>query len=188
MQDGRWEALFADLEAAAEAEANAEQRSEVADRVRAEFARLRLIDRLHPLIGTAEVVRRGVCGQEPVQGSLAALGIDWLLLAGPSRDELLVALPAVQWVQGLRHESAEPGWEGVVGARLGLRVALRRIVRDRSVVTMALTSGDVLAGRLARVGADHVELQRVEPGGGPAARAAETITIPLSAVAFVRRR
>ncbi len=187
MDGGRWEALFADLEAEAEAEQEAERRSEVADRTRAEFGRLRLIDRLHPLVGGAAVVRVGLHGHQPANGCLRALGVDWLLLVGESSDELLVPLAAVAWVQGLGRQSAEPGWEGVVGARLGLRIALRRIVRDRSVVTMALTSGDILAGRLARVGADHVELEPAPLRDGPSPSGSVS-TIALDAVVFVRRR
>lgn len=178
MYGGRWEALFADLEAEAEAEQEAERRSEVADRIRAEFARLRLIDRLRPAVGSGAELRMGLHGHAPLNGQLRALGIDWLLLSGAANEEWLVALAGVQWVQGLHRQSAEPGWEGKVGARLGLRVALRRIVRDRSAVTVALTSGDMLAGRLARVGADHVELES----------ASLASTVALEAVVFVRRQ
>jgi hypothetical protein len=183
---GRWEALFADLEAEAEAEQEAERRSEVAERTRAEFARLRLIDRLRPALDSGDTLRLGLRGHAPVNGSLSALGVDWLLLTGPAKQDLLVALAGVQWLQELHRQSAEPGWEGKVGARLGLRVALRRIVRDRALVTVALSSGDVLAGRLARVGADHVELE-LENDGPPPSRAAIS-TIALDALVFVRRR
>jgi hypothetical protein len=181
----RWDALFADLEAVAAAEGEAERRSEVADRMRSEFGRLRLIDRLRPALHTPAVLRVGLNGHPAVGGSLQGLGVDWLLLGQAAGAEWLIALAAVQTIQGLGASSAEPGWEGLVGARLDLRVALRRVVRDRSGVTVGLISGDTVSGRLARVGLDHVELsvaQGVDRGSGA------NWTIPLSAVAFVQRR
>jgi hypothetical protein len=190
----RWDALFADLQSELDAETAAERRSEVTDRIRAELGRLRMIDRLRPMLyatgdpgATVGKLRLGLAGHEAATGVLQALGADWLLLAqdaGHGPADMLVPLAALQWIQGLGHPSAEPGWEGAVGARLNLRVALRRIVRDRSSVLVALTSGGVLNGRLARVGADHVELDSVESAGrvGPSGSA-----IPLAAIAFVRR-
>ena len=134
------------------------------------------------------VVRIGLTGHEPANGQLLTLGIDWLLMARDAGDELLIALPAVQWVQGLDRQSAEPGWEGAVGARLGLRVALRRILRDRSAVTMGLTSGDILRGRLERVGDDHVELESPEAFATIGRASVFTSTLPLTSIAYLRRR
>jgi hypothetical protein len=198
----RWDALFADLQAELDAEAEAERRSEVTDRIRAELGRLRLIDRLRPMLpapgdpagpggpgAPAGTLRLGLAGHEAATGVLQALGADWLLLAqdagGHAPADVLVPLAALQWIQGLGHRSAEPGWEGAVGARLSLRVALRRIVRDRSTVLVALTSGGALQGRLARVGAEYVELDSAEPAGRVAPSAS---TIPFGAIASVRRR
>jgi hypothetical protein len=185
----RWDALFADLEAVAAAEGEAERRSEVADRTRSEFARLRLLDRLRPALHTPAALRIALAGHPAVRGVLQGLGVDWLLLAQEPGAELLIALAAVQSIQGLTAASAEPGWEGHVGARLDLRVVLRRVVRDRSAVTVGLTSGDTISGRLARVGADHVELTTArgsEPGTIRGVGA--EWTIPLAAVVFVQRR
>lgn len=185
----RWDALFADLEAESQAGAEAERRSEVADRTRAEWARLRLMDRLRPLLDGAGLVKIAAAGQPPVSGALRGLGVDWLLLTGEAGEEVVVPLAAVQWLTGTGPESAEPGWEGMVGARLGLRVVLRRILRDRSPVIVGLTSGDSVSGRLARVGADHLELDLHEPArrSGEAAIGA-LVTVPLGAIALLRRR
>ncbi len=183
----RWDALFADLAGEAEAEAEAERRSDVSDRVRIELGRLRLIDRLHPVMADgSDRLRIGVMGHPALAGDLQALGIDWLLLGQDdgSTAEVLVPLAAVQWLQGLGAASAEPGWEGRVGAGLTIRLALRRILRDRSRVTIALTSGDVLNGRLSRVGADHLELSSATPGDAPTAKG---YAIPIAALAFVGR-
>jgi hypothetical protein len=180
----RWEALFADLEAEVDAEAETERRSEIADRIRSEFGRLRLIDRLQPLLGREEVsVRMGLLVGDVVAGSVLSLGADWVLLSQQGASECLVPLGGVQWVAGLGPVSAEPGWEGRVGARLGLRLALRRIVRDRSAVAISLLSGQIQHGRIARVAADHIVLEAMEAGR----RTAETITIPLTAIALLRR-
>ena len=178
----RWDALFADLSGEAEAEAEAERRSELADRIRAELGRLRLVDRLHPLLAAGTVgLRIRVAGHDVLAGQLQTLGIDWLLLGqADGAAEVFVPLAAVQWLQGVGPESDEPGWEGSVGARLTVRFILRRIVRDRSRVIVGLTCGDVLSGRLSRVGADHVELAPMEPAAG-------SYTIPIPAIAFVRR-
>ena len=178
----RWDALFADLEAVAAAEGDAERRSEVADRTRFELGRLRLIDRLRPALHARAALRVGLVGHPAVRGALHGLGVDWLLLAQEAGSESLIALHGVQTIQGLAAESAEPGWEGKVGAKLDLRVVLRRIVRDRSAVEVGVISGDTLSGRLARVGADHVELRGRDHGAGA------DWTIPLSALAFVKRR
>lgn len=47
----RWDDLFADLEAQAEALATAERAAEVDELVRLETSRLRLADRLRPAVG-----------------------------------------------------------------------------------------------------------------------------------------
>ncbi len=182
----RWEALFADLEAEIDAEADAERRSEIAERIRAEFGRLRLIDRLQPLLGRRDQsIRVGLPAHEAVTGSVQSLGADWVLLSQypSSQGEWLVPLAAVQWIEGLGPASAEPGWEGKVGARLSLRIALRRIVRDRSVVALSMLSGQIRHGRLAHVGADHVALEPAEGGQ----RAGSSVAIPLTAIACLRR-
>jgi hypothetical protein len=180
----RWEALFADLEAEVAEEEAAERRSEVADRSRAEVGRLRLIDRLGSALNAPGALRVALAGHAAVGGSLRSVGSDWLLLTQDSGAEWIIAFAAVQTIQGLGAASAEPGWEGLVGARLDIRVALRRVVRDRSRVTVGLSSADVISGRLSRVGADHVELaaeeSRLDRGAG--------LTIPLAAIAFVQRR
>jgi hypothetical protein len=180
----RWEELFADVAAELDAEAEAERRSEIAERVRVEFGRLRLVDRLQPMLGGDQPIRIGLPGQHIVVGSVLSLGADWVLLVqhagGP---EWLVPLPAVQWIEGLGPSSAEPGWEGKVGSRLGLRTALRRVVRDRSAVAVTLIGGETHHGRLARVGADHVVLDPRGDGRDPA----PSQTIPLTAIALLRR-
>jgi hypothetical protein len=185
VDDVRWAALLGDLEAALELEDAADRDAEVADRVIAERGRLRLIDRLRPLLASERadlVVRTG--GQQPLRGRLTGLGADWLTLAGdgPGDQEWLVPLARVTWLRGPGPESAEPGSEGVVAARLTLRIALRRLLRQGYAVTVTTVDGDVAAGRIATVGHDHLELQPVE-GYEPSG-----LLIPIDAVAYVGRR
>ena len=190
-QDGaRWQALLADVSGELQAEAEAELRAEVADRSRVEQSRLRVIDRLRPLLDAPHrVVRVGIVGHGATAGRLCALGSDWMVLSADT-GEWLVSLGAVEWLRDLPPESAEPGWEGVVGARLAFRVALRRVLRDRSVVTVGTTAGGAIAGRLDRVAYDHIELGAADARrGGTYGTRTETggVMIPLAAVAFLRR-
>jgi hypothetical protein len=185
----RWDALFADVEAVAAAEGEAERRLEVADRSRFELGRLRLIDRLQPALQAGAALKVGLVGHPALRGAVRGLGVDWLLLGQEAGVESLIALDAVETIQGLTAASAEPGWEGLVGARLDLRVVLRRVLRDRSAVAVALSSGDTVSGRLSRVGADHLEMtaSRGADHGSDHGAGADW-TVPLKAVVFVQRR
>ncbi len=89
----RWEDLFADLELQWEANEAAELASELADRSRREAGYLRMIDRMRPVVGypTRLRVLGGQHAGESLHGTLAALGMDWLLLrtggdGGPGAD------------------------------------------------------------------------------------------------------
>jgi len=181
----RWDALLADLAAGLDAELAADRQAELADRIRAEYGRLRLIDRLRPSLENPAGIRLGVTGHAAVGGSLQGLGIDWLLVVDELGVQRLVSLGAVTWIRGLPGGAAEPGWEGRVGAGLTLRIVLRRLVRDLSAVTVALVSGVVVAGRLARVGADHVDLTA---GLSREPSSVETWVVPVGAIAYVTRR
>jgi hypothetical protein len=186
----RWEALFADLEMQWEAAEAAEFDAELADRSRREAGYLRLVDRLRPAVG--HVVRCAVVGgvaeRAAVTGRLAALGVDWLLVEESPAQEALVPMRSVLSVQGLGGASVQPGHEGTVGARLDLRYALRSLVRDRAMCTVVFVDGAVVTGTPARVGDDFIELVE-HPGGEirPAREGRSVYTIPITAIAFIRR-
>ena len=183
----RWEELFADLEAQAAADDRAELDAEVAERTRRESARLRVVDRLRGAETAGHVltftVVGGSAGAAVETGRVGGVGPDWVLVV---RDgaEVLVVLAAVESVLGLGPESAEPGSEGPVVARLGLGHALRAVARDRAEVGLTTTAGTVLVGTIERVGADHVELTD-HPAGEPRLRGSRRL-VPFTALATLR--
>lgn len=183
----RWDGLFADLEAQAQALQDAGRAAEVAERARHEAGQLRLIDRLRPALGTT--VRVDCAGAFTVRGALSGVGADWLLVSEAAGGEALIALAAVQSIGGLSRLSAVPASEGAVAARLGLRSALRAIALDRAGVRMVLRDGPALEGTLDRVGADFAELA-LHPVGEARRRGEvrDVVVIALAEFSAVRRR
>lgn len=187
----RWDGLFADLEAQAEALEQAECAAEVETRTRGEVGRLALADRLRGALGSQ--LRLRVAGGLLVTGALTRVGPDWVLLTEAADREVVLVLAHVLGVRGLGRLSAAPGSAGVVESRLGLRHALRGIVRDRSAVRVHLTDArptefGTIDGTLDRVGADFVEVA-THPTGEARRRAdvLEVELVPLAAIAAVRR-
>jgi hypothetical protein len=182
---GRWQRLFGDLEAEAEAADRAALAVELVDRARAEFGALRLVDRLRGAAG--HPIRCEVLGGGRVAGVVRDVGPDWVLLGESSGAEVLVPLGRVASVTGLGVHSTAPGSEGRVGARLDLRYVLRRLARERAGLTVTLADGTGFAGTLDRVGADFVEVAEHPVGEPRRGREVRQIrTVPLGALAFLR--
>jgi hypothetical protein len=182
----RWDELFDDLDAQAEALSLAERAAEIEDRTRFESGQLALVNRLLPAIGSALALR--CAGGVTITGRLHRVHPEWLLIAEDAGRESLVAAAAVTSVSGLDRWSTPPGSQSIVDARLSLRHALRTIARDRSAVRMHLGDGGILDGTLDRIGADFVEL--AEHAVGELRRRGEVIavlTIPVAAIVAVRR-
>ncbi|MEI4272091.1 hypothetical protein TEK04_10190 [Klenkia sp. LSe6-5] len=180
----RWEQLFAELEAAFEAEESAVEQAEAGSRARAAAGTLRLVDRLRGASGHQLVL--DCRGAGVVRGRLVDVGVDWVLLTDERGRDLLVALAAVQSVSGLGALTAPPEDDGVVARAWDLRRAVRGLVRDRAPVQLLLDGGSALAGTLDRVGADFVELAEHhldEPRRRGAVRAVRAVA--LAAVAVV---
>jgi hypothetical protein len=183
----RWDALFADLEAQAEALTTAERAVEVEERARIEAGRIRLLDRLQPSIGRP--VRLRCLGAGAIAGVVRRVGADWVLLDEDAGREALVAIDALLSVSGLARLSAPPGAQSVVGSRLGLRHALRGIARDRSAVRISDLSGVTVDGTIDRLGADVIEVAEHPPGEARRpADVRDVVVMPLAALAVVRRR
>lgn len=181
----RWDALFGDLEAQADALAHAERAAEVDERARGEIGALGLVDRARAAVGTEVRVR--LVGLA-VTGRLDRVGPDWLLLDEGDGREVVVASARLLAVRGLARYSAPPGSAGVVASRLGLRHVLRAVARDRSGVRVHLVDGATLDGTVDRVGADFVELA-THPVGEPRRwqQVRDVELLPLAGVVAVRR-
>lgn len=180
----RWEELFADLEAQAEALGLAERAAEVAELTRLEASRLDLASRLRPAVGTSIRVR--LLGGMALSGRLGALGPGWLLLDEGAGREALLATAALVSVTGPGRLSETAG--SAVQARLGIGQVLRGLARDRSVVRICLTDSSVVDATLDRVGSDYVEVA-VHAAGEPRRRGEvrEVLMLPFGALAAVRR-
>ncbi|MEO6502452.1 MAG: hypothetical protein ABIQ09_11135 [Jatrophihabitantaceae bacterium] len=180
----RWDDLFADLEAQAQALLVAERDAEVAELTRLETSRLRFASRLRPAVG--EVIKVRCLGGMALSGRLSAVGAGWLLLDEGAGREALLAAAAVTSVAGLGRLAGAPG--SALDASLGIGHALRGVARDRSVLRACLTDSTVLDGTLDRVGADFVDFA-VHAAGEPRRRedVREVLVLPISALAVLRR-
>lgn len=182
----RWDGLFADLEAQADAFAQAERAAEVEDRTRREVSQLAVFDRLRVAVGTQLQVR--VVGPHAAAGTVMRVGPDWVLLAEGGGREVLVALGALSGIRGLARFTAVPDAAGVVASRLDLRHVLRGIARDRSTVRLHLTDGATLDATIDRVGRDFADV--ATHAAGEVRRRSEVRDVelvPLVALALVRR-
>lgn len=183
----RWDRLFADLSAEFDAAAQDELESDVADRTRSARARLRFVDRLRGSLELPLDVR--VLGGSTVSGNLLGVGPDWCLLRGRV-DDHVVRLGAILDVVGLAARAVEPGSEGEVVARFSLAAVVRRLARDRAVVSVLQADGGLVTGTVDLAGADVLELtdrRADEPGWSRGSRAAAVRrTIPFEAIALIR--
>lgn len=180
----RWDDLFADLDAQASALEVAARAGEIEERARIEFAAVRLLDRLRACAGAP--VRLRLLGGHELGGAAVRFGSGWVLLDGGGH-EVIVPLGAICTVRGLTRWSAPPA-PGPVALALPLRAALRGVARDRSATRLHLADGDVIDATIDRVGADFVDVAR-HPAGEPrrASAVRETVTVPLAAIAALRR-
>ena len=175
----RWEKLFDDLEAQLAAESRLELDAEVADRTRAERAKVTLVERLVGSLGSSVEVQ--LLGGQRAGGSVADVGRDWLVLEGASGPTLVPtgALVAVHGVARRPRSDAS-------ARRLGLGYALRGVSRDRRPVHVLDTGGGRTSGTIDGVGADWLDLSEHavdEPRRTANVRASRTI--PFASVAAV---
>jgi hypothetical protein len=176
----RWQGLFDDLDGQWAAEERRDRDAEVADRTRAERARVALVERCAAARGAVLTV--GTVTGESLEGTLVDLGADWLLLRDGSGRDLLVATAAVTSVTGLsRHADT-----AVTERRFALGYALRALSRDRAAVIVTDRSGGRVSGTIEAVGRDWLDLSE-HPVEEPRRSAAVTggRTIPTAAVVSV---
>ncbi|MEI2732841.1 MAG: hypothetical protein V9G08_12740 [Dermatophilaceae bacterium] len=182
--DVRWERLFEDLQAQLDAVAAQELDTEVADRTRRERALLSIQQRLAAQPQGVPVVT-WIAGVGRVGGSVADVGADWVLLAGPGDRRTLVPLPAVRSLTGVGGRVG-PTPAVVRGFTLGM--ALRAVSRDRSAVTVVDIDGQRYAGTVDAVGQDALDLAE-HPIDVPrrAGNVASVRVLPFAALAAVIR-
>jgi hypothetical protein len=182
----RWDALFGDLEAQADALARAERAAEVDERVRGEIGALTVVDRARAALGDS--LRLRSAGGVVITGRLDRVGPDWLLLDEGEGREVVAASQHLLTLRGLGRQSAVPGSAGIVASRLGLRHVLRGLARDRSAVRVQLVDGAVVDGTIDRVGGDFIEVA-IHAAGEPRRRqhVQDVELMPLPAIVAVRR-
>ena len=147
-------AVLDDLEQQAEALYAAERDAELADRSRAEYGAVTLASRLMASLDTELTL--GVAGVGRLTGTLRRLSKGWLLL-GSAGSEWVVPLSAVTSVRDASRRSVpEVAWSPI--ARLALGSALRRLSEAGEPCVVHLVDGAVHEARVARVGAEVVEL------------------------------
>ena len=174
----RWEErlleVFDDLELQAEGLHLAERAARVAELSPSEYAETVLSARLHASVGCQVALFLG--GSGSVEGVLANAGRDWVLVRH-EHAETLVRTATVVRLRGASGRSS-PERTRSVTARLGLGSALRRLAAERERVAVTLTGGDVVRGRLLRIGADFAEL---------ASEAGPVELVPFDGVVMLRR-
>lgn len=151
--------LFDDLEGQAAALYEADREAELADRSRAEYARVTLASRIAASLGRDVVL--DVHGVGRVVGELVRHGEGWCLLRA-ERQDWIVRTDALLALTGASSRSLpEVAWSPL--QRLGLGSALRRLADAGERCVVHLRSGTSYDGTVQRVGADFVEL--ATPGG-----------------------
>ena len=189
----RWGRVFADLEAEAQSLADAELAEEIADRTRREFARIRVTDRL----GAARHrqltvhIRDAPAGSRTLRLRVTDVGTDWLMGTnddGLEPTEWLLPSSSLIAVDDPGPLANDPDTRGFVDQRRDVRLVLREWVRDRGGVVVGVADLGEVAGRLDRVGADHVDLAtRTDDGVRRDAPRPATRTLTLGAIRWVRR-
>jgi hypothetical protein len=181
----RWRELFEDLEAQAVALDDAELRSEIADRTRAELATVDLARRLHVALGRDVDLR--LLGGTAVHGVLTGWGRDWLLVEAV--EEVVVSAASVVIAGRLAPQATTPDGIGLVESRTSIRSVLRALARDRSAVSVRLVDGSHVFGTPDRVGADWLDVAAHDPGEAPRPSAVHgRWTVSFAAIAAVCRR
>ncbi|WP_432506037.1 hypothetical protein [Kineococcus arenarius] len=167
----RWDDLFEDLDARLAHARRLERDAEVADRRDDDVASVDLLSRL---LATEGDLSLQLLDGSWVDGRVRAAGPGWVLLSAgsPVRRQVLVPTAAACAVRGLSTASRPPG---AVVLRRSLLLALRALAAAGEGVLVRTRAGDV-RGRLARVGADHVDV--VVPAGG----GQSVVTVPFASL------
>ena len=183
----RWEQLFADLQAQSDALDVAQRAGEVEELARAQFAGIRLIDRIRPSVGTVLTLR--CVGGARIVGSVTRVGPDWVLLDEGQQHESIVSVAQITALTGLSRLSTAPSTVSAIDLRLTMVSAIRAIARDRSPVRVHLVDATTVEGTIDRVGANFVEVAAHAVGElRRRSEVREVNLIPTAALSVVRRQ
>lgn len=176
----RFDRIFEDIEGRFDHEEREELRAVSEDLTRAERAQVTLADRLRAA-GDRPVLLH--LGQDVrVHGVVQEVGPDWVLLRRrAASDRALVPLGRIAMAEGLGPR-ARPAEEA--SPQLQLAGMLRHVARDRSLVRLETEAGS-LAGRLAGVGADALELLSTPTGESSPVPGSARVTVALAALRLV---
>lgn len=194
----RWDALFNDLEGQWEASQTEEFDAAVAEAIQREQSRLNLVDRLRAQLG--ERVKLTLRDSTQWSAALSSVGEDWiggdvLRGAADSADHVrrqaissgaVIPLHAVLSVEGLPMLGQEE--HSAARRRMMITAPLRALCRGREQVRVSTDHTEPLAGVIAAVGRDHLDLivtgtdvSRGERGR----RASRYLTLPFARVLIV---
>ena len=170
----RWDALFGDLEAQADAQSVAEADALVSELTRAEHTTMTTADRFRA--GVSATVTLELLDGAPLRGVVREVADEWVLLHGVPPEPVarhLVPFAALTGVHGLARQAASATSRRDA---LGIGLMLRTLQRDRARVAVRTLRGAV-GGRIGRVGRDHLDIDVVDGRG--------TRLVPCSAVLAV---
>lgn len=180
----RFDRIFEDLEGQFAHHQQEEVRAVSEDLTRAEQAQLTLADRLRGAMERRLTVHLGA-GQR-LSGTVQDVGPQWVELAAEGGGRrTVVPLSAVSMVEGLPVR-ARPAEDSLLSPR-GLVSVLREIARDRALVQVETVSGSV-AGRIAGVGADALDLHSLPTGEATGISSTGRMTVPFAALQAVQVR
>ncbi|WP_159625685.1 Fis family transcriptional regulator [Actinomyces sp. zg296] len=168
-----WSRMLDDLENRFDAERRAQVAAQGVESAAAEAALIRLVDRLRGRVG--QQVRLRTRGGNDVDGILTQMGDGIALIDEPDGLQAVVPLPSIAVVVGLAAAAPEPRRP----SRATLATVLRELGRRGSRTRLLMPQGDVV-GRIARVGADHVDIL------GAVAERRTRISVSFDAIDLVR--
>lgn len=180
----RWDALFADLESQMAAAHAAEFTAAIADASRLEASRIEFAERLRAHRGRELGLQ--LAGGQRLVLRIGAVGADWLVGAAPPHS-VLVPLGSILAVDSTMREAAraEPS---ASRRRLSITAPLRRLSRDRELVSVFGAQGLLASGLISMAGRDFAEITppRREEVLLPHESERSARLIPLHAVTWIR--
>lgn len=189
----RWDELFTDMESQFESQLEAEQLDLAAEEEQLRRGRRSLAERLCWFSRGGAASRIVLTDGQMIELRVDATGADWvageLRLGEGSRGAIVpvaaiagvLAAPAQHPRDGAAGDAPRPGG---LSARLGFAVVLRDLCRRRVTVDLRTPSGSH-RGRIAQVGADHLDLIEYD-AEGPEATTRRVRLVPFGGILLVQ--